>query len=225
MVQQILYRLQTDRKYLQAELLTQPIMYYPYDTKDPLGTHNYPLALQLSPNGRAYFWEGISIISKFPVIETGTLFHSIPPQCKDTNKRATQYIKVLYQNKPLYVFNVHYSTRGCARTQLKETIDYFNRIVHAQPLLVMGDFNATPENKAYDYFRAYGLTDVWQKLRPRDVGYTSPTDKPIKRIDYIWTSHHFNKDIKNSNQIQLVGKEAKGDIYASDHLGLTLTLG
>ena len=52
--EQILTQLQSKNKFMEAKILTQPAMYF-------------------NPTG---FWEGLSIISKNDIMETGAMFHS-----------------------------------------------------------------------------------------------------------------------------------------------------
>lgn len=224
MAEQILYQLQARGLYLQAQLVTQPAMFYPHGTQGILGTHNYPLPKTLAPENRSYYWEGLSIISNLPVLETGSTYLSKSSDCNDDNRRITQYIKVTYANKPLYIANVHFSGNACFATQMQETINYFNSIVQNQPLMVMGDFNAKPDNAAFNLFDAYGLIDAWHALRPADAGNTSSPGNLTQRIDYIWVSQSFKTALKKPEQVQLEATQETDGDYPSDHLGVSLSL-
>lgn len=224
MAEQILYQLHLRGLYLQAQLVTQPAMFYPHDTHSKLGAHNYPLPKSLAPDNHSYYWEGLSIISNLPVLETGSTYLSQPDDCNDDNRRITQYIKVDYANKPLYIANVHFSGNACFAPQLQETMRYFQGVFQNQPLIVMGDFNARPDNLAFNLFQANGLIDAWQALRPNELGYTSTPGNLTQRIDYIWVNQAFKAALKKPEQVQLEGTlETDGD-YPSDHLGVSLNL-
>ena len=92
--------------------------------------------------------------------------------------------------------------------------------------IIMGDFNALPGSPEMLLMNEAGLMDAF--LAPEEPptesgdvarsgaggrGYTAPSDKPFKRIDYIWVSD----DLKASNF-------SLTDSLASDHLGLAVTL-
>jgi endonuclease/exonuclease/phosphatase family metal-dependent hydrolase len=52
------------------------------------------------------------------------------------------------------------------------------------PLIVVGDFNDEPTGNTYKLMLA-GFEDAW--VRVKDAGLSYPADKPVKRIDYIFT--------------------------------------
>jgi endonuclease/exonuclease/phosphatase family metal-dependent hydrolase len=54
-----------------------------------------------------------------------------------------------------------------------------------RPLVVGGDLNATPDDPGLAAFRDAGLRDAWLECGTGD-GFTFPSDKPAKRIDYLW---------------------------------------
>lgn len=74
------------------------------------------------------------------------------------------------------------------------------------PLLLLGDLNVTTMHDAYRRLERAGLTDVFRAVG-RGFGFTSPTHfarlnergipmdrvpfKPFLRIDYVWTSRHW----------------------------------
>ena len=49
----------------------------------------------------------------------------------------------------------------------------------------MGDFNDIPTGRAYQLMRNQ-FGDAWIESRSTDEGFSYPTDKPSKRIDYIF---------------------------------------
>jgi endonuclease/exonuclease/phosphatase family metal-dependent hydrolase len=53
------------------------------------------------------------------------------------------------------------------------------------PIVIGGDFNATPESAVVKKVLAFGLRDAWTECGQGD-GFTFPADKPIKRIDYLF---------------------------------------
>ena len=81
--------------------------------------------------------------------------------------------------------------------------------------VLLGDFNAEPGSPEIAEVRAAGLTDAFVAAggRPADER-TWPSDRPDRRIDYIWLS---------------AGLEASGfaatTSTASDHRGIAVTVG
>lgn len=225
MAQQILYLLNTRGDYLDATVVTQPVMYYPNRSRSSaLGMHAYPLPANLSPTGQSFYWEGLSIISKLPIQETGSVFLSMPSNCTDINQRNTQYIKVENQGKPLYIANIHFAYhQPCTITNAQETMKYLNPIVKDQAMLMLGDFNATPASPIFPMLTAEGMTDMWLKLRPQDPGDTSNSSYPTKRIDFILANAAALRDMNGSESIKLVCDKSKGGLFCSDHNGVALT--
>lgn len=53
------------------------------------------------------------------------------------------------------------------------------------PVVIGGDFNATPDSTVVKKLLGFGLRDAWAECGQGD-GFTYPADKPIKRIDYLF---------------------------------------
>jgi len=216
--EQLLQKLNTLGDFIGATITTQPIMYY------PINTTNYVSPAVLASDGNSHLWEGISIISKLPVIQTGTIFLN-NLGCQDFNKRATQFIKVLDNNQPYYIVNVHFTfMEDCLGSNIKETLDLVNQWDTHIPVIIAGDMNAEPTDPSLQAFTDAGFVDTWQSLHPNDNGYSYPSDDPTKRIDYIWLRPGINQPTTTPIDIEQIGMEALNNIYPSDHLGLALGL-
>ena len=226
MAEQLLYKLNQRGDFLEATLVTQPVMYYPTNLDDHLGTHQYPLPASLSAHHQSYYWEGLSIIAKPMILETGGYFLSMPADCGDTNKRVTQYAKLLKSGQIYNIANVHFAyATPCAVLNASETIDYLERVLPKnEPTFIAGDFNEKPDSPIFDLIRDHDYTDAWQTLRPNDPGYTSNSEHPYKRIDYIWVNSAARAYLGNAEQIRLIGNHATDGLYPSDHYGIALTL-
>lgn len=225
MAEQILRKLNERGEFQNAMLVTQPAMYYPHFAQSEIKTHYYPLPSILSPNKKSYLWEGLSIISKLKIIETGSYFLSQSENCKDTNKRITQYVKIDNHGQSLYIANVHFGLDSfCVADNIQETISYLQNYLSTAPLILLGDFNATPDEPALDYLKKAGLIDVWQKLHGDEKGYTFPSHQPYERIDFIWANKLLATKLYRIEQIKLIGGNPTDGEYPSDHLGLALSL-
>ncbi|MBM7601920.1 endonuclease/exonuclease/phosphatase family metal-dependent hydrolase [Virgibacillus halotolerans] len=75
--------------------------------------------------------------------------------------------------------------------------------------ILVGDMNASPDAEELAPL-FYWFDDAWDKTQDQQLGYTFPTEDPIKRIDYVLTSPRMNV---NDTFITLS--------QASDHLPVT----
>lgn len=226
MAEQLLHKLNQRGDFLEATLATQPVMYYPTNLNDHLGTHQYPMPASLSQHQKSYFWEGLSIIAKPTILETGSYFLSMPANCGDTNKRVTQYAKILKSGKLYNIVNVHFAyATPCAMGNTTETLDYIERITPKnEPLFIVGDYNEKPDSPIFELMRDHNYVDAWQQLHPNDPGYTSSAENPIKRIDYIWANETASRYLNAAAQMSIIGNHAANGLYPSDHYGLALTV-
>ena len=78
----------------------------------------------------------------------------------------------------------------------------------------MGDLNDEPSGKTYKLM-SQSFDDAWGRSRAKDVGLTYPADKPLKRIDYVFT--------RQSDRIK-AKKAWVVNTLASDHLPLVTDL-
>lgn len=56
----------------------------------------------------------------------------------------------------------------------------------AMPIILCGDFNSTPGSRTHERIKAF-LVDAWE-VAGQGPGFTYPTEKPAKRIDYLFVS-------------------------------------
>jgi endonuclease/exonuclease/phosphatase (EEP) superfamily protein YafD len=80
------------------------------------------------------------------------------------------------------------------------------------PLVVGGDFNATPDHPGIARLNAVGLRDAWTECGSGD-GFTYPSNAPAKRIDYLF----LNGDVHCSAAVVM-------ETQVSDHRPLLVTL-
>jgi|GEM_PF-1199137 len=164
-------------------------------------------------------WEGLSVISRLPILSNGVLQLSKPADCTDSNLRITQWAQIqLPDGSPFYLYNTHFAlSQPCLVTNVKETLELMNQISGLAGVLI-GDMNATPDNTAFQPFSAAGFADAWAQLNPNENGYTFPSWGPAKRIDYCWASSRYASNLITA----ALGAAdcASGVVYASDHLAL-----
>jgi endonuclease/exonuclease/phosphatase (EEP) superfamily protein YafD len=81
-----------------------------------------------------------------------------------------------------------------------------------KPLAVGGSFNATPDHPGFARLKALGLRDAWTECGSGD-GFTYPSDKPAKRIDYLFLAGDLHCSAAKVVETQI-----------SDHRPLLVTL-
>jgi endonuclease/exonuclease/phosphatase family metal-dependent hydrolase len=88
---------------------------------------------------------------------------------------------------PWRFLNTHVDpSDAAARTQeLRQVAAAAREQMAGRPLVVGGDLNATPDDPGLAAFRDAGLRDAWLECGSGG-GFTYPSDKPVKRIDYLW---------------------------------------
>eukprot|EP00010_Vexillifera_abyssalis_P008204 CAMPEP_0201548976 /NCGR_PEP_ID=MMETSP0173_2-20130828/5460_1 /ASSEMBLY_ACC=CAM_ASM_000268 /TAXON_ID=218659 /ORGANISM="Vexillifera sp., Strain DIVA3 564/2" /LENGTH=294 /DNA_ID=CAMNT_0047958501 /DNA_START=28 /DNA_END=912 /DNA_ORIENTATION=- len=237
MAEQLLFTLNKKNAYIDANLVTQPYMYYQSQGAITSNYH-YPLPTKINPffNG-SVFWEGISIISVFDIEETGSRFLKMSATCNDKNRRGTQFISVSLSNlSTMLFFNTHFGlSSDCQLENAMQTAHYIESMIAAQLnqtsssssssspfVMLVGDLNATPNNPSIDALRSKAhLTDEWAFLHPNQTGYTYKSPSPFKRIDYHWSNPSLLKHLVSIEQT-LASPDPLG-IYASDHIGLVST--
>lgn len=196
----VLFALGNRNKYLGAKIVSLPIAYYPLTNQTQVP----------SPSIRGIGsceWEGLSIISKLFIQETGSYFHTRLASSNDLNPRATQFVSisvtVSFEMAPLvlYFFNSHLSYNvPQANDNVLETLTWMKRLfaTDSKPLfLLAGDLNVEPHETPYHtLISSKMLNDVWTALEGTDPGLTYPTTGPKKRIDYILTSPDLTKLVR-----------------------------
>ena len=165
---------------------------------------------------------------KFQVIRHSTFWLSSTPDTVSMGwgakfNRICTYglFKNLETNKYFWVFNVHFDhiadlARENSAKLIVERINQLNK--ENYPVVLMGDFNLTPESKPIQY-----LSSIMNDSKNSSLDLVFGNDgtfngfefnKPLKdRIDYIFTS-------KNNIEVlrYAVLSDSKNCMYPSDHL-------
>lgn len=165
---------------------------------------------------------------KFKVIKKGTFWLSETPNIVSVGwdasmERICTY--ALFQNKvthqQLWVFNIHFDHIGnLARAKSAELIIDKIKLLNTQnlPLVLMGDFNLTPETKPIQYLSKI-LNDSKtisqsKPFGPKGTFNGFKHNQPVTdKIDYIFTSKETIKVKKFA-----ILSDSKDCKYPSDHL-------
>jgi endonuclease/exonuclease/phosphatase family metal-dependent hydrolase len=149
---------------------------------------------------------GVSILSKFPLVNTETYFlTSIEDQ------RVLVRGDIQWNGQPLSVYAVHMGLSEEDRTtQTAEILEILSENVNVK--ILMGDLNLLPDSEQIRAFTAV-LSDAWVSSghSPTDPdGYTFDSLEPHKRIDYILVSKEVAHRIRTCTVIR--------NVHGSDHM-------
>jgi endonuclease/exonuclease/phosphatase family metal-dependent hydrolase len=71
-------------------------------------------------------------------------------------------------------------------TEAEEVAELTKFVTKLNPFIITGDFNSTPESSAMSgMYTKTDLKDTWKELGVGN-GYTFDSNKPSKRIDYVF---------------------------------------
>lgn len=141
---------------------------------------DYAFAFNLKYQGGQY---GVAILSRVPIRATE---HRLYQNTREAERRGFIRAEVRIGGRLVNFVTTHLDYqyedgRVFEAQQLLRALADVNG-----PLIVVGDFNDTPAGGAYQLMRSM-FDDSWSQTRAGDEGFSYPTDKPAKRIDYIFT--------------------------------------
>jgi endonuclease/exonuclease/phosphatase family metal-dependent hydrolase len=164
--------------------------------------------------------------AKFEVLEENTFWLSETPD-KPSKGWDAQFNRICtygkFRHKELgafYVFNIHYDHMGQqAREESSKLLLKKIGEINSEnlPLILMGDFNVTDENPAYETIAASALQDSMEKSATPSIGPKGTFNAfkwellPENIIDHIFISDHF-KVHRHGILTDNYGKK-----YPSDH--------
>lgn len=172
--------------------------------------------------------EGVAVFSRFPVIKYNSfLLFRNRSNSADVNQRVCLHVQILHPEHGLvHILTTHLSLSHEAREESVVQIWRYIKGLRG-PVLLTGDFNAEPQEKAMRFLRGEvplkgertcGVSDLWTNVYPLSPGFTFDcvSGDLVKRIDFIfWRNFPGNLQIKD---IRIIQSKGKGSKAASDHL-------
>jgi endonuclease/exonuclease/phosphatase family metal-dependent hydrolase len=150
------------------------------------------------------------------VNETGNFLLTCQADSRDKNHRSIFWGRISTGSFELICGNLHWSYEPANQmSNASETLDFIDRHIE-ENLLLIGDFNCTAQEPPLRQLLTGALTDAWQKMNPKQPGFTYPAINPQKRIDLALFNHRLADRILN---VSLNGSEK-----LSDHLALVIDL-
>lgn len=132
-----------------------------------------------------------AIFSLYPIISSITL--EITPVVE--YKRTAIVANLDVRGKIVTVVSTHLTNVGSSSGTAERVLQVENLIEQLQSvpnlsnnLILAGDFNTVPTSNEYDILTG-NYFDSWTSWTNNSSGYTSPSDDPNKRIDYIFYSN------------------------------------
>jgi endonuclease/exonuclease/phosphatase family metal-dependent hydrolase len=140
---------------------------------------DYAFAFNLHYQGGQY---GVAILTRYPIRATD---HRLYQNTREAERRGFIRAQVSVHGRLLNFVTTHLDYQN-EDGRLFESEQLLRALKDVPgPLIVVGDFNDIPAGRAYQLMR-YQFDDAWIASRGTDEGFSYPTDKPAKRIDYIF---------------------------------------
>lgn len=141
---------------------------------------HYAFAHNLDYQGGQY---GVAILSRFPI---KSIDHRKYENLREAERRGMLRVEVEVNGHKLSFANTHldYQHADGRLFETEQLLKFLSNV--KEPLIVVGDFNDEPSGTSYKLMFA-GFEDSWARTQKKEPGLTYPADKPVKRIDYIFT--------------------------------------
>jgi endonuclease/exonuclease/phosphatase family metal-dependent hydrolase len=139
----------------------------------------YAFAFNLHYQGGQY---GVAILSRFPIRATD---HRLYLNTREAERRGFIRAEVEINGRVMNFVTTHldYQYDDGRLFEAQQLLAALRDV--KGPMIIVGDFNDSPSGRAYQLMR-YRFDDAWISSRGTDEGFSYPTDKPSKRIDYIF---------------------------------------
>jgi endonuclease/exonuclease/phosphatase family metal-dependent hydrolase len=191
----------------QAAQLAELLQVYRY--------HAFQPAMQYD-DGRE---EGLAFLSRFANLGTGHRKLSLRSGLEDTNQRIVLAARIAAPAGQLQLVNAHFSwVEEQTLDNVQETLAYLSTF--NEPVLLVGDLNASPDSRPMRTLAEAGWHDAWAELHPTEPGHTFESNNLTKRIDYAWLNGQLWPKLKTAHIV--AGNQDVQGARPSDHLGLTV---
>jgi endonuclease/exonuclease/phosphatase family metal-dependent hydrolase len=126
---------------------------------------------------------GTAILSAARILDWDNTFL---PRRKRHEQRGLLRARVVVRGVPLQVYNTHLQHND--RVERREQAAAIRSMIGTpkDPVVLLGDLNARPGSPEVGTL-VEDLVDAWERAG-RGAGYTSPSRRPKRRIDYVLTS-------------------------------------
>lgn len=135
---------------------------------------------------------GVALLSRFPIVQfrndSLTRHSTQEPNAAPAPMPGLLNAMVLVDGVPVRVMSTHLDYRADPAVRAKQVSEMLLRLSSSEPTILLGDLNAPPDAQELAPLFA-PLRDAWTVAA--GDGLTYPAEKPVKRIDYVLVSSHF----------------------------------
>jgi endonuclease/exonuclease/phosphatase family metal-dependent hydrolase len=169
---------------------------------------DYAFAHNLNYQGGQY---GVAVLSRFPIL---SIDHRRYAHLREAERRGFIRVEVEVGGRRVSFVNTHLDYQH-ADNRLFEAEQLLASLPRQDaPLIVAGDFNEEPSGTTYKLMLK-DFADAWASSGADGGGLTYPSDRAVKRIDYIFHGKAAGIVSKGARVVQTL---------ASDHLPLVAEL-
>jgi endonuclease/exonuclease/phosphatase family metal-dependent hydrolase len=163
---------------------------------------NYAFAHNLDYQGGQY---GVAILSRFAIKE---IDHRKYENRREAERRGMLRVEIQFAGRTVNFVTTHldYQFDDGRVFETEQMLKFLEDV--KGPLIVVGDFNDEPGGNAHKSMLTR-FEDAWIGGKIKEQGLSYPADKPLKRIDYIFTRRSDRLRVKRSRIVTTL---------ASDHL-------
>jgi endonuclease/exonuclease/phosphatase family metal-dependent hydrolase len=152
---------------------------------------------------------GVAVLSRLPVLAVD---HRRFQHLREAERRGFLRVEVEKGGRRLSFVTTHLDYQH-ADNRLYEARQLLAALAGLNtPIVVAGDFNDEPRGETYALMTRH-FADAWAKSGASEGGFTYPSDKPAKRIDYVFAGAGVRT--KSARVVETL---------ASDHLPLVTDL-
>jgi endonuclease/exonuclease/phosphatase family metal-dependent hydrolase len=163
---------------------------------------------------------GHALLTRFPVDVLASGLFVCHPRAQFQEPRGAVLARVQLDGAEIYLLNTHFGLRDFERTAHIDDLfgpNWLGQTPKEKPLLLCGDFNMQPRSSHYRALVERGVNDVQLLVHKHRPANTFLAILPIRRIDHIFVSPHFQVEDVRVPQTTLTRT-------ASDHLPLIADL-
>lgn len=165
---------------------------------------DYAFAHNLNYQGGQY---GVAVLSRFPIL---AIDHRRFQHLREAERRGFIRVEVEVKGRRVGFVTTHLDYQH-ADNRLYEARQLLEALPAEGPLVVTGDFNEEPGGETYKLMLTR-FADAWAGAAG---GFTYPSDKPSKRIDYVFFRGAGGARVRAARVVSS---------HASDHLPLVVDL-
>jgi endonuclease/exonuclease/phosphatase family metal-dependent hydrolase len=127
---------------------------------------------------------GNAILTRFPVLDRKNTHYLM---LNTNEQRGVLQLVLDAHGKKVLIMDTHIDYRPQDEERLLNVAELRQIVASTKlPVIICGDFNSTPESRPHQLMSRF-VSDAWE-LSGKGPGFSFPSGRPDRRIDYIWIS-------------------------------------